>query len=117
MEAEPQRRVLSDAHDGSQLYHLLLPIVNDPSASLVRVERALSLDEAKTAVRESLLTGDIFLSETSDMDTPLPLDDALALIADESVWKPGRSPRHLLLNLTDRGEETYDRLAALWRHS
>ena len=33
MEVEARRRVLSDAHDGAQLYDLLQPIINDPSGA------------------------------------------------------------------------------------
>ena len=40
------------------------------------------------------------------MNEPLDLQDALALIEDEAHWQPGRSPCHLLLNLTARGEAT-----------
>jgi hypothetical protein len=101
---------LTDAFDGGHLLDLLRPLVNNPAAPLTRIERALSLAEAISAVREALAGGDIYLSDVARPDVRLDRGEALALIEDERVWDAARAPRLLLLNLSEEGEET---LAAL----
>jgi hypothetical protein len=111
---DPQWRVLTDAFDGAYLYELLLPVINAPNEPLTRIEPALTPAGAISAVREALISGDIYLCDVTQVRIPLDRDEALALIEDERIWDVSRSPRLLLLNLTDKGEET---LASFGRHS
>jgi hypothetical protein len=106
--------VLTDAFDGAHLFDLLRPVVQNPAAPLTRIERALSLAEAISAVREALVVGDIYLSDVADPEVRLDRSETLALIEDERLWDAAGAARHLLLNLTEDGEET---LASLRVHS
>jgi hypothetical protein len=112
--SDAQRRVLTDAFDGAHLLDLVRPVVQNPSAPLTRIERALSLAEAISAVREALVVGDIYLSDVADPEVRLDRAETLALIEDERLWDAAGAARVLLLNLTEDGEET---LASLRVHS
>jgi hypothetical protein len=70
--APARLRVLSDAHDGAQVFELLQPVVNDPAGRVTRVEPRLAQSDAVAALRDALLAGEVYLSDLASPSRPCP---------------------------------------------
>jgi hypothetical protein len=98
-------RVLTDAFDGAQLFELLQPIISNPAGLVIGIEPKLARQEALAVVRDALTAGEIYLSDVTAPDQPLPTSEALEAVVQDTTWEPLPPERILLLNLTPVGEK------------
>jgi hypothetical protein len=107
--------ILYEATDESLLWELpwRSTITLDNRTTEIHPERSVS--EIRPQFTALLEEGFVELYEVAGSTSPLPLADALAVIADEECWRvPAESGRNtaFFVALTQRGEAEYGRLAA-----
>lgn len=98
--------LLNNAAEDTFLWHLPSADFAPVQGEVIQIEPALPVP-AVSAVLEGLLRDGLVELYEHSYRSPLPLEDALAAIADDANWHPGGTP--LSLSITDRGVEEYAR--------